>query len=431
MNSHFEPVPKCNDGQIIQFFHRLASDLNFSPCNLQVLGTHAAADDPQRKDLVDRIKKAQGFSITQASAHRQSDLQANQDHRYSVMFERGRRTNASSIEPSLSVDTVRIESIDRVSASNAVTISQIIQEELVSPSAITLPSANDTTFSDLVLAHRQLMLSLNQQAIEVSDLFTKKRLDLEEEVAARKRALEEKFEEDKAKAAEEHTAQQSRLDAQREALNEEKRLLDDRNNTHVRRELRQNLKSNLASYKDKFELSPGTRNLRRPVGYVVAMIELVCIGLLVFLFIQTPQGSDVWERVFFWVKSVTLTFFAGGTAVWYLKWLTQWSSRHADGEFQLRQFELDIDRASWAVETTFEWKSSQESSIPQPLLDAITRNLFASGEARADTADSPADHLASALLGDASKVKLKLGDHGELEMDRSAIKRAQRPHSTA
>jgi hypothetical protein len=414
----------------VRFFRRLSSELNFTPANLQVLGTQPPLSEPQDKDLIDSIKQTNGFAISHAYANRQADQNAQQDNRFSVAFQRGRPTS-NTIEPSLTVDTVRIDSIEKVSAGTALKISQIIEEELIVTAAIPLPGADASTLADLVLVHRELILKLNQQSAEISEQFTKKRLDLEEEIASRKTALEEKFDEDRAKLAEEQKIQQDRLDAEREALNQDKKRLDDRDNTHVRRELRQNLNANLADYKTNFELSKGTRDLRRPVGYVVGLIEAACVGLLVFFFVTMPLEADVWERAFFWAKTVTLTFFAAGTAVWYLKWLTQWSSRHADGEFQLRQLELDIDRASWVVETAFEWKSSQESSIPQPLLDAITRNLFASGEARIDTADSPADHLASALLGDASKVKLKFGDYGELEMDRSAIKRAQRPHGTS
>jgi hypothetical protein len=156
-------------------------------------------------------------------------------------------------------------------------------------------------------------------------------------------------------------------------------------------------------------------------------IESTLILLLLFVFLSPPQGGDFWDKSFFWIKSFGLTFLAAGTAVWFLRWLTHWSARHADAEFQLRQLELDIARASWVVETTLEWKASQDTSIPDPLLDAISRNLFVAGEARNESADSPADHLASALLGDASKVKLKSGDH-EIEYDRAAIKRTKRPH---
>ena len=133
-----------------------------------------------------------------------------------------------------------------------------------------------------------------------------------------------------------------------------------------------------------------------------------------------------WDRLVVAIKGLTLTALAGGIFVWYLRWLNHWSSRHADGEFQLRQTELDIDRASWVVETALEWKNSQQSAIPDSLLSSISRNLFQKpGEFDERDGPSAADQLASALLGEASKVKLNIGGN-EVELTRQGIKRASK-----
>jgi hypothetical protein len=59
---------------------------------------------------------------------------------------------------------------------------------------------------------------------------------------------------------------------------------------------------------------------------------------------------------------------------------------HASAEFLLKQFELDIDRASWVVETAMEWHRDQQAEIPAPLLEGITRNLFSD---RGDSMQAP------------------------------------------
>ena len=51
------------------------------------------------------------------------------------------------------------------------------------------------------------------------------------------------------------------------------------------------------------------------------------------------------------------------------------------------------------------------------LLNSITRNLFANGADDLDKVIHPSDELASALLGSASKLKMKIGDN-ELEFDK-------------
>lgn len=99
--------------------------------------------------------------------------------------------------------------------------------------------------------------------------------------------------------------------------------------------------------------------------------------------------------------------------------MNRWFEQHASAEFLLKQFELDIDRASWVVESAMEWRRDQQAEIPAPLLEGITRNLFADRTDPA-SAHSAADDLASALVGNASQLKLRLGEN-ELNFDRKGL----------
>ena len=54
--------------------------------------------------------------------------------------------------------------------------------------------------------------------------------------------------------------------------------------------------------------------------------------------------------------------------------------------------------------------------MPDNLLSSVTKNLF-NPQAEPETVLHPADELASALLGSASKVKLKVGD-SEVDFDK-------------
>lgn len=132
-----------------------------------------------------------------------------------------------------------------------------------------------------------------------------------------------------------------------------------------------------------------------------------------------------WDRVFAAAKTVGITFFAGAIIIWYLKWLNEWSSKHADTEFQLKQLELDVDRASWVVETSFEWNNAKGTTIPEPLLDAISRNLFIGAERRNEPAPSAADTLASALIGESARIELNIGGH-KIELDRKSAEKLKK-----
>ena len=114
-----------------------------------------------------------------------------------------------------------------------------------------------------------------------------------------------------------------------------------------------------------------------------------------------------------------LTLVFVGALLFYIRWLNRWFEQHAAAEFLLKQFELDIDRASWVVETAMEWRRDQNAEVPAPLLEGITRNLFSD---RGDSSEthSAADDLASALVGNASQLKLRMGEN-EVSFDRKGL----------
>ncbi|MCM0752025.1 hypothetical protein DEA98_14245 [Brucella pseudogrignonensis] len=102
--------------------------------------------------------------------------------------------------------------------------------------------------------------------------------------------------------------------------------------------------------------------------------------------------------------------------------MNRWVERYADTEFYLKQFELDIDRANWVVETALEWKEKQDRTIPDALLGSISRNLFLKTDRDEDADMHPADYLASAILGRASALNLKVPG-GELQLTGKDIKK--------
>ncbi|SFK87954.1 hypothetical protein [Falsiroseomonas stagni] len=426
MSNNVKLVPRCTDDQILKLFDRLAVELEFSNFNFYLYGSEIRIDGPSRKKLRDEIANKSGFSIRYGDSNRRPDEPAQNQNLFSLTFERGQRVQGG-LQSSLHTDSITFNQGHLIHPETAIKINEIIETELGASLTSSFTGIDDTRLGELSRNHQQFLDGMRRQLSAVGEELTKARIEGERELRERKGELDRAAKEEKAKLFAEYEARVSAIKAEKAKLEEREKQLDDRNNTHARRDLQKNLQEHLAAYKTKFQLTEDTRKLRQPVIRTVIAIESVCILLLAIIFLLPPQGPDFWDKAFFWLKSFGVTFVATGTAVWFLRWLTQWSARHADAEFQLRQLELDISRASWVVETTFEWKASQDSTIPVQLLDAISRNLFISGESRHEAADSPADHLASALLGDASRVKLKSGDH-EIELDRAAIKRAKRPH---
>jgi hypothetical protein len=109
------------------------------------------------------------------------------------------------------------------------------------------------------------------------------------------------------------------------------------------------------------------------------------------------------------VKQSFASITAIAAAIYYVRWLIRQHARYGALENDLRRYQIDFERASWVVETALEWRRDQHSQFPDPLLAAVSRQLFVPEAHTVEIDQTPADMLASALLGSASKVNLNAG----------------------
>ncbi len=137
----------------------------------------------------------------------------------------------------------------------------------------------------------------------------------------------------------------------------------------------------------------------------------------------TDHDSGLRPELFYLIgRSITLAAAFVGTAFFYLKWLNRWFEQHSEAEFLIKKMELDIDRASWVVETAFEWNHQVDEPMPDILMTGISRNLFEGASRSGDDVKNPADELASALFGSAAaKVKLNNSGQADIEIDPSKL----------
>ncbi|WP_444893442.1 hypothetical protein ACJJIE_02585 [Microbulbifer sp. TRSA001] len=268
--------------------------------------------------------------------------------------------------------------------------------------------------------------NLNEELIRKSAEFREK---LEAQYDAKSESLANKLKEDKDRLEGKYRAKNEILETKTAEVDARIKGIDDRDNTHVRRGIRQEIQEIIKSRSTEFKLTPGTNRLRIPIHILCnVLIFLFALGGIWYaaeLFEYLGGGSATTTNVIILaIKQLSLT--AGGiaTAVFYLKWLNRWFEQHSQAEFHLKQFQLDIDRASWVVETSLEWKASLGTGIPTVLMESITKNLFEK-ENDASVPDIDAgDQLASALLGSASKVRVQAGSgNAELEFEGKKLKK--------
>jgi hypothetical protein len=277
---------------------------------------------------------------------------------------------------------------------------------------------------DSYLSKQEEMLSqffgrMEQYSIDWTNRLEQKQAALEQQFADRRKALDDEF-----------SAREQKLQEKEADLTKIRSEIDDRESKHVRRKIREELKKVLQERGTKFELTAGTRGLRRTVfWFTLALLVLFGGGAVALLYrdLSSGSGTDPWLIG----RQLAFTLAFGVTAVFFIRWNHQWFQRHADEEFKLKRLDLDIDRASWLVEMVMEWKDEKGAEVPAELLDRLSRNLFVE-EGPCEENLHPAEVLASSIFGAASNVKLKLPNGTEVALDRRSIQRLRkgRPKST-
>lgn len=282
--------------------------------------------------------------------------------------------------------------------------------------------------AELIKSHQQMLSQLQSSATSITETIAKAHANLEQEFAKRAAQLDEDYQNRSAKADETLEVERKALRDREDALTLRSRELDDRDNTTARRAQHATLKSRIAERAKSFAITPETRAARMPIHIATG---ITCLVILIFLYryssslSELPAAASLALILAAAVKPIGLTIALLGLVAWYLRWLNRWFERHADTEFYLKQFELDIDRANWVVETALEWKEKQDRTIPDGLLDSISRNIFTKSEKDVDADMHPADYLASAILGRASNVSLKVPG-GEISLTGKDIKKLQK-----
>lgn len=315
-----------------------------------------------------------------------------------------------------------------------------------------------------ISAEQSQLLAIHQSTLERLEKLNE---DLVRQSAQFRRGLEEKFEEKVKQAEAEYSEKKQRLEvegqtfaaqveAKERALDEKLKVIDDRDNTHVRREIRDRMLDDVKQRIKQFGVSRVTEEKRRPVLVGILALLAAFLGLLAwtgyeisamdgqyFSMLEAIRNISAWgpEKIkaaglgaetiakvsatdvdrthifWLWGRFTLFSFGLVGTILYYIKWQNRWAEQHIVSEFQLQQFYIDVNRANWVIESCLEWRKETESAIPKELLGSITNGLFVNNQTEPERVIHPADELASALLGTASKLKLKVGD-SELDFDK-------------
>ncbi len=300
--------------------------------------------------------------------------------------------------------------------------------------------------------HQSVLNSLSNTAQDLIKKTADYRTTLDNQLEEKRKSLEDEFQAFKQKLEVADESRQKKLSQKEEQLAAKLKEIDARDNTIVRREIRDGMLSEAKQRTENFGVSAATVAKRRNVRYGIGFMALI------FLFVLLLTATELWryqvdrseivsyttststytpgtseeerakswdrrlsestalfnlahapsDRYWLWARLAAISLGLVATLLYYIRWENAWAERHANAEFQLQQFHLDVNRASWVIESCLEWrKETTGSPIPSELLTSITRNLFTDRQSQPEQVIHPADELASAILGSAANVRLK------------------------
>ena len=323
------------------------------------------------------------------------------------------------------------------------------------------PNGDPATFQVLFNQYEASLSHLRAMAAEQLDGLAKRRASIDDDLQKERDRLKDEFD-----LKEVHL--KNSIEDREKALDQRLKDADESDAKTARRAIRSAMLSDVQDRLRDFEVSHHTLRKRQSVraGFYflisVFFVVLVSIWLDVHQVspesgkvdvaksVETPQSQtgnglappptaasqasvqirsggeeQLSSTIGAWIRFALAFLGMVATVLYYIRWEMRWADLHATNEFQLRQFHIDVNRANWVIESALEWKKETEEIPPPELLAQLTKNLFSNQtDAAAEKVLHPADELASALLGSASKLSLNVAGN-EVVFDKpSKIPRA-------
>lgn len=421
---------KVTDKVVIDTFTALSKLISRANVHFEIVGIARAlrlteaADAPVLTQLVESNEfflKAASFSVPH----------------FTLQFIRGtakNRESAGAVYDEFHFNYQQGNEQGRLSETEALGVITTVNERIPT---ITRPNKKGgaTEFTDLQATHLSILERLEQAATKQIEQFNSFLRDKLGELEEQRNRLENEYGEKRSTAETQLDSDRQRLRATEDELEARKKTLDDRDNTHVRRQIRQDLNQILRERLGN--VRPSWAHLFRELPIHLLFIALIGVAALLSYHFSAgvielltdnlnPRGLAEPYVITTLLKQslATITLLAG--IIYYTRWLMRQHHRYIESDDEIRRYQADFERASWVVETALEWRREQASQIPTALLEAISRRLFLIDQ-RAEAIDqAPVDLLASALLGSAAKVRLHT-PMADVEIDGKQLRKAEFP----
>lgn len=241
--------------------------------------------------------------------------------------------------------------------------------------------------SSLGDVYKNLTSSIARERKSLNREFRDRRIELEGEFENKRNALNEEDEARRTTFEAEAEAKRGSWQEWEETLKRREGALDDREHTHVRRELRRQIASDYKTRRKEPAVSNRSRRMRFAVFGLTMLVgfgigaygfysfkDLVEAGELYLLGNQTAPA--IWMKVILVTRSTILLLLGTGFVALAINWLRRLYLDDVRAEREYESFGNDIDRASYVIETIMEVGEKEGAAVPNVWIEGTCRNLF-------------------------------------------------------
>lgn len=247
-----------------------------------------------------------------------------------------------------------------------------------------------------ILEHAEPVEILNAQVQKLSELASnlivgadKKRRELE----TKRDELFSEHQDQLAILEDKRIASEAKLAKEYVELEKKRDELDDREHSHVRRQLRESITTDLQTRISK-PASPSRSRQFNALALLLTLGTALISGLLAYWlqleisqFPATQKFSETGEIVSsqaatlstLWPLYVKL-FLSGATALAMVFYAITWLRKLGETETQYQQalerYMFDINRASWVIETVLDMSGKDLEEVPSAWLESVCQGLF-------------------------------------------------------
>lgn len=389
-NERIFRVGRVTDKQIQTLFEKISTEFP-SATGTAFFGDHIQfeIDSFLEQELPQR-----SFSIHRASVSAKAPS-------FTIEFRRGISTNDfNTRQPSFNFDEFQLRinqgpSNQRASLEQYLQLAQLVDG--ISPE-ITDFSGDDTSNTSILHAELNKLSELAAELITGAD-------EKRREIDSYREKLDSDASEAKLRQETHFEAIRSDLEQKRQALEQLRAELDDREHKHVRRELRETITSEIQA-----SIAKPTSGLNSGLRYNLLALYFAIFsaaGLGYFAFQTQMSISEIAiERVvsedgrisskpaegiqvyLLYIKLFFSSAASLGLLVYIINWFRSLARDEVTYKRSLEQYVFDINRASWTIETILELSDSELTEIPATWLDRVTNGMFVDGNSDSDEASS-------------------------------------------